>query len=252
MITIIKWLSLLCEVIFTAVMLFSSPARATTYEYTIDFKLVGLNPSGTDTVKGTIQTSCDFCELTASEILSWDFSISGATNLMLSSSVDAQLTVSGNAPLMALPTALVYDSNISVPGKDVFLDLIPNSTAGAELDFYVPIQGTIGGIILYGATPGGFRNHLPLLSLIASSASTNNVIGSDQPYVIGDLADSPEKNPPKIRELRREVRELEVTPLPAALPLFAGGLGIIGLLGRRRKRENARTIGSVKTLSRLP
>ena len=27
------------------------------------------------------------------------------------------------------------------------------------------------------------------------------------------------------------------TPLPAALPLFAGGLGVMGLLGRRRKRK---------------
>jgi hypothetical protein len=29
------------------------------------------------------------------------------------------------------------------------------------------------------------------------------------------------------------------TPLPAALPLFAGGLSVIGLLGKRRKRKNA-------------
>lgn len=29
------------------------------------------------------------------------------------------------------------------------------------------------------------------------------------------------------------------TPLPAALPLFAGGLGVIGLLARRRKRKSA-------------
>ena len=29
------------------------------------------------------------------------------------------------------------------------------------------------------------------------------------------------------------------TPLPAALPLFAGGLGVIGLLARRRKRKQA-------------
>jgi hypothetical protein len=29
------------------------------------------------------------------------------------------------------------------------------------------------------------------------------------------------------------------TPLPAALPLFAGGLGMIGLLGRRKKRKTA-------------
>jgi hypothetical protein len=32
---------------------------------------------------------------------------------------------------------------------------------------------------------------------------------------------------------------LSATPLPAALPLFAGGLGVIGLFGRRRKRESA-------------
>jgi hypothetical protein len=32
---------------------------------------------------------------------------------------------------------------------------------------------------------------------------------------------------------------LTATPLPAAFPLFAGGLGVIGLLARRRKRKNA-------------
>ena len=32
---------------------------------------------------------------------------------------------------------------------------------------------------------------------------------------------------------------LTPTPLPAALPLFAGGLGVIGLFARRRKQKNA-------------
>jgi hypothetical protein len=31
--------------------------------------------------------------------------------------------------------------------------------------------------------------------------------------------------------------DVDATPLPAALPLFAGGLGIIGLLARRKKRK---------------
>ena len=35
-----------------------------------------------------------------------------------------------------------------------------------------------------------------------------------------------------------------VTPLPAALPLFATGLGALGLLGWRRKRKNAAVIAA--------
>ena len=31
--------------------------------------------------------------------------------------------------------------------------------------------------------------------------------------------------------------DVSATPLPAAFPLFAGGLGVMGLLGRRRKRK---------------
>jgi hypothetical protein len=30
---------------------------------------------------------------------------------------------------------------------------------------------------------------------------------------------------------------LTATPIPAALPLFAGGLGMLGLFGRRRKQK---------------
>jgi hypothetical protein len=34
------------------------------------------------------------------------------------------------------------------------------------------------------------------------------------------------------------------TPLPAALPLFAGGLGALAALGWRRKRKNAAAIAA--------
>jgi hypothetical protein len=37
---------------------------------------------------------------------------------------------------------------------------------------------------------------------------------------------------------------LTTTPLPAALPLFAGGLGALGLFGWRRKRKNAAALAA--------
>jgi len=37
---------------------------------------------------------------------------------------------------------------------------------------------------------------------------------------------------------------VSATPLPAGLPLFATGLGVIGLLGRRRKRKNAAALAA--------
>jgi hypothetical protein len=36
-----------------------------------------------------------------------------------------------------------------------------------------------------------------------------------------------------------EVEQVEATPLPAALPLFAGGLGLLGFFGAKRRRKTA-------------
>jgi hypothetical protein len=40
------------------------------------------------------------------------------------------------------------------------------------------------------------------------------------------------------------VGEITATPLPAALPLFAGGLGFLGFLGKREKRKNDAAIAA--------
>jgi hypothetical protein len=46
-------------------------------------------------------------------------------------------------------------------------------------------------------------------------------------------------HPGSLASLSLEVTEVTPTPLPAALPLFASGLGALGLLGWRRKRKAA-------------
>jgi hypothetical protein len=38
-----------------------------------------------------------------------------------------------------------------------------------------------------------------------------------------------------------DVSDVSPTPLPASLPLFAGGLGFVGYLTRRKKRARALT-----------
>jgi len=67
--------------------------------------------------------------------------------------------------------------------------------------------------------------------LVTFSFSPSTVIGSIVTEDPGTLGSSPPN----------EAFEYDIvtsaTPLPAALPLFAGGLGLMGLLGRRKKRK---------------
>ena len=42
-----------------------------------------------------------------------------------------------------------------------------------------------------------------------------------------------------------EITTTTVTPVPAALPLFAGGLGVIGLIARRRKQKATAALAAV-------
>jgi hypothetical protein len=53
-----------------------------------------------------------------------------------------------------------------------------------------------------------------------------SIVSTDQGYIAGDA------------------RIWSETPLPAALPLFATGLGALGLLGWRRKRKNAAAVAA--------
>jgi hypothetical protein len=68
-------------------------------------------------------------------------------------------------------------------------------------------------------------------------------IGTNFFDLLGDLIFSgPGSAPvfsPGVFALGADTLTVSATPLPAALPLFATGLGVIGLLGWRRKRKTA-------------
>ena len=94
------------------------------------------------------------------------------------------------------------------------------------------LTGQLGYPNFWGVGSGDYTYHLSL-NIIANGDSTIafNFIGnstqgwSDEGFGIDNVS-------------------VSGTPLPAALPLFATGLGALGLLGWRRKRKNAAAIAA--------
>ena len=108
----------------------------------------------------------------------------------------------------------------------------------------MPFAGTsplsaAGGKIQYAYTAtGGFE------FLMVSGGAENDelIVGPNELVAQLDCSgcevyDSPE--PVGGFQFATEVAGTGATPLPAALPLFASGLGALGLLGWRRKRKAA-------------
>ena len=99
------------------------------------------------------------------------------------------------------------------------------SYANSFISAFDPLTGAFEGMILInvgpGNTPGG------LWSLDFGTGGSN---GSPNTLYFTDGIDG---------ETHGLFGAIEATPLPAALPLFATGLGVMGLLGWRRKRKNA-------------
>jgi hypothetical protein len=75
------------------------------------------------------------------------------------------------------------------------------------------------------AVPSSAPASTPLIpiDLVAGTDLTGPIFAFDDPVQVGTW----------------EVTVTAATPLPAALPLFAGGLGVIGFLAKRRKRKTA-------------
>ena len=82
-----------------------------------------------------------------------------------------------------------------------------------------------GSFFVFGGNPGlGFEDALGSLSAHPSTISLN-------------LSGVGDPNSPIWTPYRGNVEIALITPLPGALPLFATGLGALGLLGWRRKRK---------------
>ena len=185
-----------------------SPANATTYNYAVAFPAIFTSPSAT-TVTGTISTDCSSsCLLAPSDFLSWSFTFSGYLNATFSGGPSG-VSETSTPNLEAFPLVLQYVNPFVADGRTTTF-----SSGGDSLAF--------SDLISSGSTYPG-----EILLAVGGSGQTGTEINLLNFATLTGTSSGP-----------------SATPLPAALPLFASGLGALGLLGWRRKRKNAAAIAA--------
>ena len=155
-------------------------------------------------ITGTIVTSCDSCALLNSDILSWSFNGSDGGSFS-SGAAGASYTTSVAPALVASPTEVVYSIAQPSGSYSAFCGAA-FPCASLLLEFDVQLAGGYGYDHYYDPAIGTYSN---------------------------------EKTETDI-----QLAAISSTPLPAALPLFASGLGALGLLGWRRKRKNVAALAA--------
>ena len=159
---------------------------------------------GSNTVTGTIVTDCDSCLLSFPQ---------SSTNV-----VSWSFYLNGTDHISSSDTgAMVQGLNTSP---------LLATPAGIEYTYSSAV------------TANAFTfcdNSLCVKSFLDFNTGALDQIG----YAFYDLANNSSVYP---RDQATGSFSLTPTPLPAALPLFAGGLGALGLFGGRRKRKNAAAI----------
>lgn len=111
----------------------------------------------------------------------------------------------------------------------------------------LPIFTDLGDGDVYGNTVVALSTESLYIDVALSSAAISAINAATGLFAIGFRVDSPSDNAsinpleglnfPQLTSLQLETTA--VVPLPAAFPLFAGGLGLPGLTGWRRKRKTA-------------
>jgi hypothetical protein len=202
-----------------------SPASATTYDYNFSLSLGDGGSNGTvaiGSITGYIDTSCDNnCYLTSTNS-SWSLTASDGTSV---SSTTGGGIISGTA-LEATPTGIYTQGGF---GSIFFCGDVSNCPGSGQTLAFQNLQLNGG----FGA-PG-------VASLITWYEGSSVVY---QTGAIGHLPGIVSQVGFTIGPFCQLGPCLSPTPLPAAFPLFATGLGALGLLGWRRKRKNAAALSA--------
>jgi hypothetical protein len=204
-----KLLSVVCAAIAAGVLGFSQ-AHAATFVYNV----IAPTPPifGTGTLSGTITTDVNTGVLSQSDIVSWDI-VQSANTVQFGSTLDpanSMVSLTGTA-LTATATGLFFNFG---------------ATDNSLLEFF---------------TPPGTGNNLQFCDATTPCTNQNGAQSfSDIVYVFvaPGLGSTSGSSPQGLATTEIAAAAAPAaTPLPAALPLFATGLGGLGLLGWRRKRK---------------
>jgi hypothetical protein len=160
------------------------------------------------------------------------FDVTGSGSLPLGGT----LTITGGAVTGQDVTST--DSPISSPA---FTGLTSSVSSGAGSDWNITVNTPTSPSEIYY-----ILLVLPVSSLsgytggdISTAILYDNATGIEEP-----IASCGEAGAAACGTLAEVGSPPPTTPLPATLPLFAGGLGAMGLLGRSRKRKNAAALAA--------
>jgi hypothetical protein len=169
------------------------------------------------------------------------FSMAARADVIFDFSGTCAVDCSGTATgVVDLSNSYVFGSNITSA------DFVSLSYASSDFNFTIPAASNpflAGGLNADGSTTGGlviagnsiFASTMGVF--LAHNGGSSTDIGSSLTFSLvsdgtGSVSTDPSPAP-------------DPTPLPAALPLFLSGLGALGLLGWRRKRnERASLLGA--------
>ena len=163
-------------------------------------------------------------------------------NICQAATVDLNTTVlTGGASLIAGGSRIMFDPNIAGEIATFTLPSIPGTQYSIQVTGHNDQSSSFFQFLVDPDGPGTLSGFIPLSSNVNFGSGFNTItlatfidLGTSDFFRIinGGTGNS-----------GGQISGLSITavPIPAALPLFGAGLGVLGLLGWRRKRKAAAT-----------
>ena len=171
------------------------------------------------------------------DILSASLNLSG-TNLIFSATLNGTIGTAADTYVLGIDRGLSTRNFSAVGLPGVTFDSVLTVTGAGVLGGTDFVTAT-GISALFQISGSNITAVIPLtiLPVVGSFASVDQFLWNF--WTRGSLGGVAVAGNPGLADFAPNDSDSTVTPLPAALPLFASGGGLLGFLGWRRRRKNA-------------